>query len=245
MIRLPEALDNLKKVYKSTVGLEEFTSLDMAKALKLKNNVSGGFYRRLNSFLVYGLIEARGRGKFAITQLGKDILFPDNEETRKECYKRAVFNVPLWNSLHEKIGNTKYASIFSQLKAITNAEPLEIQNKEETIREWYFDDIALLDDNTKKSFNDLIDESMFGRKSFIANNTTKKDMEVPSVTSNDTEEISVFEYSFIKPKDEDLQTAFNNFKAYMDVKINQLKVKSSKQVSTKDENNSNTQSPDN
>jgi hypothetical protein len=141
----PNCVNDVKKIYESTKGLPDFSSSDIAKAWILAGPTSGGFYRRLNSLLNYGLIEpATPRGRFRVSQLAKDILYPDDDNHRSEAYKRAFFNVPLWKQLYGKFEKNPPESIYSHLKSITGAEPDDIQRLQREIRKWYLEDISLI-----------------------------------------------------------------------------------------------------
>src|SRR4051812_1404421 len=101
-IRLyPDCIALIKTIY-DAIGSDSISSLDLAKTLGYASNTTTTFYRRLNSMVIYGLIERRG--KFVITDLGKKLAYPESEGTRKKLIKEAILSVPLWREIYNKYG---------------------------------------------------------------------------------------------------------------------------------------------
>jgi hypothetical protein len=139
----PTAVADANKLIEAKVVEIDYKTL--AKVWKYKMPNTGSFYRRLNSLLAYGLLEAAGtRGRFRVTQLAKDLYHPMNDEHRKNLYKQAVMNIPLWKELHTHVGKEVPPSIYVHLKNITGAEPAEVEKAEAAVRKWYFEDISLV-----------------------------------------------------------------------------------------------------
>lgn len=139
IIRIPTAISDVEKIYQSTRGMDDFHITDIARAWNLNSPSSGGFYRRLNSIVLYGLLENTGKARFKISSLTTDILFHEDKRDIAKC--KAFFNVPLWSKLYEKVKETPPPSIFSQLNSITNSEPLELKKYDNDIRTWYLEDL--------------------------------------------------------------------------------------------------------
>ena len=68
----------------------------------------------------------------------------DNYYQRKELYRKAALNVPLWNELYKGFQKNLPENIEEPLQKITGAEPLEVKKAEKDIRIWYEEDIKLI-----------------------------------------------------------------------------------------------------
>jgi hypothetical protein len=178
MTRLsPNAINDIKVLYESTIGKAEIPSIEIARILGFSSPSSGGFYRRLNSLILYGLIEPASRGIFKISQLGKDIQIPSDEYHRKQAFRKAVFNVPLWKSLYDRVKKNP-DNLYSHLISITAAEPLHVRNAEDDIKRWYIEDISLVSNEV------LVEEgSKFG-----SDNNSRRPMsrEIDTYIENDS-----------------------------------------------------------
>ncbi|HLN35032.1 MAG TPA: hypothetical protein VK250_07090 [Nitrososphaeraceae archaeon] len=157
MIRFLNLIPDLREIYENNIGNRDFTMQDVARYLKYASPTSSGLPRKIYSMEIYGLISSISRGKYKIEELGKDILFPEKVK-ESSIQKQAIFNVQLWKKLYDRIQKNIPDSLFSQLRNITNAEPLEIEKKEKQIREWYLEDISIIPDeileqNKQKSYN--------------------------------------------------------------------------------------------
>jgi len=154
LLRLPNAINDVNRVYEGTIGIEDLHINDIAKAWNLSSPSSGGFYKRLNSLVLFGFIESTGKARYKITPLTKDVL----SENKNEALGKAFFNVPLWSKLYERVSDNPPSSIFIQLNSITHGEPLEIKKYENKIREWYLEDLStfpnkIIQQNKHKSYN--------------------------------------------------------------------------------------------
>jgi hypothetical protein len=192
----PNSLNDLKTLYQATVGLTEIPNQDIAKAWSLSSPNSGGFYRRLNSLILYGLLQPASKGKFKITQLGKDILFPYSEDHKKQSYKKAVLNVDLWSELYRIIKNKNPPdSIFSHLRTITHAEPIQIEKAERDIRRWYLEDISLIPDEILQEKDvEQTQQKEFSSQEYYNHNNGEKSMlttnQPPTNSQSESEEYS-------------------------------------------------------
>jgi hypothetical protein len=143
---VPTAISDIKNVYdqQTVANKEDKIELnEIASILGYKQPRGGAFYRRIHSMIAYGLIE--GRGLFKITELGKDMAHSfDDYYQRKELYRQAVLNVPLWNELYKRFQKNLPENIEDVLQKITAAEPSGIKKVEKDIRRWYEEDIKLI-----------------------------------------------------------------------------------------------------
>lgn len=143
--RLLACMGDTKTLYEA-VGSQDINSGDVAQILGYKANTTSSFYRRLNSMTLFDLVERRG--KYRVTELGKGLAYPENDETDKRLRKRAVLKVPLWNELFRKFSKNPPEDVFwVHLKNITGIEaPLakEVQNQ---VRKWYIEDVLQISDD--------------------------------------------------------------------------------------------------
>lgn len=134
------AIPDLKLIYDS-VKTGEIKSADISSLFGYKHPTATPFYHRLNSLSSFGLLE--GRGKFRITTIGKDLLFPESDEHDKKSKNKAILHVPLWKSLYAKYKKDLPAENFwVQLKNITGVQPDEAKKVESEIKKWYGEDIV-------------------------------------------------------------------------------------------------------
>ena len=148
-IRLkPEIIDINKTIY-DHIKNNEVPREDLAKLMGYASSISGGFYPKVRSLILYGLLE--GRGKFKVTDLGKNIAYPPpNEKERTILYKTVLLNVPLWNEIYQKYGKNTPESFWYTLKEITGEEPVEIHKVANKVKDWYIEDMLLLPDEILK-----------------------------------------------------------------------------------------------
>jgi hypothetical protein len=145
----PNCLEILKKTYDVIKG-GEITNVDLAKLLGYTNPRSGGFYENVHSLLLFALIE--GRGKFRVTDIGKQLAYPPSDEyKRNTLLKEAVFNVPLWKEIFKRRGKKIDDEFWYTLQDITKAESPDIHKVEKQIRRWYLEDILLVPDEIIES----------------------------------------------------------------------------------------------
>jgi hypothetical protein len=220
----PNAIDDLRKVYDATRGNDDFGSPEVARAWNLKSHDSGGFYRRLNSLLLYGLVESISKGRFIITPLGKDILYPDpsNENHRKQLFTQAALNVQLWKELYSRVQKNPPPNIYSQLKSITGADAPQVQEAENQVRRWYLEDVSLVADEfvqekQHKSYN--LDES--NKKSDMSNQSVVPPQ--PQADSSAFGTVSVNGVGSVTVKDEDSLMAAEVFLNIMKKKVESAK----------------------
>jgi hypothetical protein len=140
---VPTALNGIKKIYDQTANKDKIELNEIASILGYKQPGGGAFYRRIHSLIAYGLIE--GRGVFKITELGKDMAHSfDDYYQRKELYRKAVLNVPLWSELYKTFQKNLPENMEESLQKITGAEPIEVKKVEKDIRRWYEEDVKLI-----------------------------------------------------------------------------------------------------
>lgn len=221
----PGVVEDIKKIASHVRG-GEIRSDDLAKILGYSSQHSGGFYRRLNSLLVYGLIA--GRGKFRITELGESVAYPHNEEHRKRAYKEAILNVPLWNELFKLHKKDVPESIWLDLKNITGVTSAEAQASEKEIRRWYADDVMLIADEVvtdqEQKTESPIVTTVTQPSSQVASPFSKEELNVNAVGR-----IIVPGVGFIDVTD---STTFQIAQSYLQVMKERLEVSDKKAKST-------------
>ena len=75
--------------------------VDAAKALGY-TSLSGSAIQALSTLTAYGLIERRGKGQVAVTDLSMAILYAESEDERSEGIQQAVLLPPLFSQLRER-----------------------------------------------------------------------------------------------------------------------------------------------
>ncbi len=205
---VPNSISDLKLIYENN-KTGEIKSSDISTLFGYKHPTATPFYHRLNSLVSFGLLE--GRGKFRITSLGKDLLFPENDEHDKVSKTNAIFHVPLWKTLYAKYKkNLPSENLWVQLKNITGVQPDESQKAESEIRKWYNEDIA------------HVSEEPLGlgsqSKGLSSTTTQSNQMSQQMAQLNDVQVISFDKYQVSLPKG-DLTKEWEKLKKYMEVKL--------------------------
>jgi hypothetical protein len=211
--RLTACLADVRKIY-NDVKSQPSPTLSIAKALGYAAPKSGGFYRKLDSYLQYELLQNAGRGIFQVTRLAMDLMFPTSEEQKKRSYKQAVMNVALWRELYKDAKKNPPENIFGLLNNITRAEPGEIEKYQDDIRRWYLEDIALVPD-------DVLEEDQ--PKSLISvESNNKRDTMQQTAAQSQPENMIGIGYGDVKaflPKENTVQ-AWNTLKAIVEAYVN-------------------------
>jgi hypoxanthine-guanine phosphoribosyltransferase len=142
---VPTAINDIKNIYERASNKDKVELEEIASILGYKQPKGGALYRRIHSMIAYGLID--GRGVFKITELGKQIASSFHDyERRKQFYKQAVLNVPLWNKLYKEFQKNVPESLQDVLRQMTGAEPSEVKKVADNIKRWYMEDIRLVSD---------------------------------------------------------------------------------------------------
>lgn len=139
--RLPSMLMAVQKIYDKFEGGDISPSL--IAGLLGQPITSGGFLQKLADMRSYGLIV--GRGSVKVSDIGKKVTHPENEEEKTLALKTAICNIELWDVLFTRFGVALPEDDFwLDLKQITGAEAPEAKEKAMFIRKAYLDDIGLL-----------------------------------------------------------------------------------------------------
>ncbi len=138
---IPTMIESTKIIYDKFKGENAPDNLTVANLLGHKS-VSGSLLTKLGNLRSYGLIEKRG---IKVTELGKNITYPINEEARDEAIRQAILNIPLWAELYRKFGvNLPRENFWVDLKQITGLEAPESQKLADMVRNYYIDDTKYL-----------------------------------------------------------------------------------------------------
>jgi hypothetical protein len=136
----PDCISYIKIIY-DAIGSDGATSLDVAKILGHSTNESGAFYRKYNSLTAYGLIERRGKN--IVTELGKRLAYPENDNARKHAMKEAILNIFIWSELYKRFKkNIPSENLWVQIRNISGIEAPLAQKLESQIRKTYLEDIS-------------------------------------------------------------------------------------------------------
>jgi len=188
LVRFPNAINEAKTIYESTVGMEDFHINDAAKAWNLASPNSRRFYRRLNSLALFGL-ETVSKDRYRITSLAKGILFPPNVKEKNKAYATAFSHVELWSRLYGMVKNNPPQRIFSQLSTITGAEPLVIKDLEKNVSEWYLEDLSVIpEDVLQKEYVEQAEKT--NKFSSITNNDNKRDKNMALISETSARKIA-------------------------------------------------------
>jgi hypothetical protein len=138
----PRLVEAAKLIYEKFAS-EEAKDLNLvAQLLGHDSANSGAFLSKLAQLRAYGLIERRG---VKVTDLGKKLTFPTNEEELKEARKQAILNIPLWREFYSKWGlELPNGNFWADLAKIANLEAPEAKRIEQKVRNAYISDIRYL-----------------------------------------------------------------------------------------------------
>jgi hypothetical protein len=142
----PELYDDVKKLYEK-FGQSEVDQETVAQLWGHKSAKSSQFgFVKLGSLRTYGLIE--GRGKIKVSDLGKHLTFPENEEELMNAIVEAVRKVPLWKMFFDtftaKGADLPTDTLWMNLRRIVGEDklpPEEAKNKANILRKAYFEDL--------------------------------------------------------------------------------------------------------
>jgi hypothetical protein len=215
------AFNDIRKIYDNVKSVDrQIHANDLALLLGYKTPTSGGFYRRINSLISYGLLE--GRGKFRVTKNGEDILYPRNEDHRNQLVRESVLRVALWNELYKKFRRELPANLWLEIKDLTGISSAEAQSVEKEVRRWYLNDTeGIAGEDSLESLTQH-DSSDLSRVSDFAENKrgylNSQVIPNPSVRLHEIEEIPFAgKYAIKKPANEDIRKSWERLKRYMEI----------------------------
>jgi hypothetical protein len=211
------AFSDIKKIYDNVKSVDrQIHANDLALLLGYKTPTSGGFYRRINSLISYGLLE--GRGKFRVTKNGEDILYPRDEDHRKQLLRESVLRISLWNEFYKKFRRELPENLWLEIKDLTGVSSAEAQNVEKEVRRWYLNDTEPIAGENSSPV--LSEKQRGGLDSKLSEDTYRG----PSSQSSQTigcieiEEIPFAgKYAIKKPANEDIRKSWERLKKYMDI----------------------------
>lgn len=206
------ALNDIKKIYDNVKSVDrQIHANDLALLLGYKTPTSGGFYRRINSLISYGLLE--GRGKFRVTKNGEDIIYPRDEEHRKQLFRDSVLRVSLWNEFYKKFRRDLPENLWLEIKDLTGVSSAEAQSVEKEVRRWYLNDTEqIAGEHSLQNLSEKLhgDSEDTGR--------IPKYQSIPATGSIEIEEIPFAgKYAIKKPANEDILKSWETLKKYMDI----------------------------
>jgi hypothetical protein len=216
------ALIDIKKIYDNVKSVDrQIHANDLALLLGYKTPTSGGFYRRINSLICYGLIE--GRGKFRVTKSGEDILYPRDEEHRKQLLRESVLRVSLWNELYKKFKRELPENLWLEIKDLTGISSAEAQIVEKEVRRWYLNDTEqIAGENSLLSLSEK-PRGGLDHESIDSTHGNPNYHSIPTIGSIEIEEISFAgKYAIKKPANEDIRRSWEKLKRYMDIYIEDI-----------------------
>ena len=221
------AFNDIKKIYDNVKSVDrQIHANDLALVLGYKTPTSGGFYRRINSLISYGLLE--GRGKFRVTKNGEDIIYPRDEEHRKLLFRESVLRVSLWNEFYKKYRRDLPENLWLEIKDLTGVSSAEAQSAEKEVRRWYLNDTEQIAE--EHSLLNLSEKLHGGIGSEFTEDTGRipKYQSIPATESIEIEEIPFAgKYSIKKPANEDIRKSWERLKRYMDIYLEDFREESS------------------
>jgi hypothetical protein len=211
------AFNDIKKIYDNVKSVDrQIHANDLALLLGYKTPTSGGFYRRINSLISYGLLE--GRGKFRVTKNGEDILYPRDEDHRKQLLRESVLRVSLWNEFYKKFKRELPENLWLEIKDLTGVPSAEAQGVEKEVRRWYLNDTESF--AGEDSLPNLPDKLSRGLGNEFTDNIQRNPNfhSFPTMGSNEIEEIPFAgKYAIKKPANEDIRKSWKRLKRYMEI----------------------------
>lgn len=211
------AFNDIKKIYDNVKSVDrQIHANDLALLLGYKTPTSGGFYRRINSLIGYGLLE--GRGKFRVTKNGEDILYPRDEDHRKQLLRESVLRVSLWNEFYKKFKRDLPENLWLEIKDLTGVPSAEAQGVEKEVKRWYLNDTESF--AGEDSLPNLPDKLSGGVVNEFTDNTQRNlnFHSFPTMGSNEIEEIPFAgRYAIKKPVNEDIRKSWKRLKRYMEI----------------------------
>jgi hypothetical protein len=211
------AFIDIKKIYDNIKSVDrQIHANDLALLLGYKTPTSGGFYRRINSLISYGLLE--GRGKFRVTKNGEDILYPRDEEHRKQLFRESVLRVSLWNEFYKKFRRNLPENLWLEIKDLTGVSSAEAQSVEKEVRRWYLNDTEQI--AGEHAMPNLSEKLGGDIDSEFTDDTHRipKYHSIPTGGSIEIEEIPFAgKYAIKKPVNEDIRKSWERLKKYMDI----------------------------
>lgn len=217
-IILSETLD---KIYKS-VKTEEIQSKDISVLLGYTHGTERGLFQKINSMLVYGVLE--GRGVYNITKLGEDLLFPEPDK-KQSLTTKAIMNVKLWKELfaiNEK--ELPNEGLWIQLKNIAEVDPPTAKKLEKKIFNWYNEDMKFVS-------NYVIIEENTEQNSEPQTIRSRSAPNKPEIDDGNMEIISFDKYTITLPKG-NIKAEWEKLKKYMEIKLEDYKYEEPKSVET-------------
>jgi hypothetical protein len=221
------AFNDIKKIYDNVKSVDrQIHANDLALVLGYKTPTSGGFYRRINSLISYGLLE--GRGKFRVTKNGEDIIYPRDEDHRKLLFRESVLRVSLWNEFYKKYRRDLPENLWLEIKDLTGVSSAEAQSVEKEVRRWYLNDTEQIAEehsllNLSEKLHGGIDSEYGGDTRMIP-----KYKGIPTMGSIEIEEIPFAgKYAIKKPANEDIRKSWERLKKYMDIYLEDFAEESS------------------
>jgi len=142
----PELFDNVKKLY-GKFGQSEVDQDTVAQLWGHKSAKSSQFrFVKLGALRAYGLIE--GRGKIKISNLGRQLTFPKDDEEGNKAIVETIKNVPLWKKLFDtytsKGEDLPTDTFWMDLRRIVGEDklpPEEAKTTAKIVRKAYFEDL--------------------------------------------------------------------------------------------------------
>lgn len=142
--RLPALIDAVKTLF----GKFEFNEIDDDTASRLLGHStarSGAYKQKIADLRAFGLITPRGSVK--VTETGKKVSYPENQQEQNEGLIEAITNVELWKLIYEKYtakGLELPSDFWTDIRVWTGLPPEEAKNKAEIVKKAYLEDIKYI-----------------------------------------------------------------------------------------------------
>lgn len=215
----PSSVEDIKKIYE--VIKSDIVSLNqVSEILGYKKPNTEPFYKRLNSLIAFGFLYKEGRGRYGVTELGKEISYLKNENDKADYLRRAFMTVPLWKELYRIFKNEPSESeCWWRLAKITAVESPDAKKVSNEVRKWYLEDVALISDEDKQKSIEIEKTNKFssGSEYISGDNEDMKQLE-----HSKSKILKFDEYTIIIPKNETLEEAWETLKDYVAIKLKKL-----------------------
>lgn len=193
--RLPELIEAVKTIY-GKFGSKEVDHETVSRVLGHSTSRSGAYKQKLADMRSFGLVDARGN--FRITERGRKVSYPNNQEEEREGLVEAVKDVDLWKLIYEKYtekGLTLPSDFWTDIREWTRLPPEKAENAAKILKKLYLEDIKYI--KPEKEAEKLSETETGGKndKSMaISENVlarfTLKDVGYVDVKDNDTYQIA-------------------------------------------------------
>lgn len=115
-----------------------------SKMMGYSGSNNGAYIRKVADLRAYGLLNPRG--KIQVSELGRKVAFPEDDEERQAGLFLAFKNVEVYALIYEKYGKNPSTDLWPDLIKWTKAKPNEAQELEQKLKNAYLYDVRLINE---------------------------------------------------------------------------------------------------